>query len=106
MWQGWFDLVAGIWLFMSAFNPGMRFPASMIVPGVVVAIFGFWGAREKNSWQGIINGLTGIWLVLSGTFFNFAISRNFLISGTVICILAIWNIIQHPGLKGKTIQNQ
>lgn len=106
MWQGWFDFVAGIWLFFSAFNEGMRIPASMIAAGVVVTIFGFWGSRERNSWQGTINGIIGIWLLLSSIGFNLVLPWNFGISGLLICILAIWNILQHPGMKDTTVQNR
>jgi hypothetical protein len=104
MWQGWFDLLAGVWLFMSAFNPGMRTPASMIAAGLVVAVFGFWGAGERKSWQGIINGIIGIWLLLSTIWLHLAVPENYLFSGLVISFLAIWNIISHPRMKDPLIQ--
>jgi hypothetical protein len=99
MWQGWMDLAAGIWLIISAFIPAIRTPASMIVGGIVVFVFGFWGAARVNSWQGTINGIIGIWLFLSGVAFMLAVPWNFFISGVVIGILSIWNVAQHesPG---------
>lgn len=106
MWQGWFDLLAGIWLFFGAFTSGMRTPASMIAVGVVIAVFGFWGAGERKSWQGIINGLIGVWLLLSSIWFHLAVKWNFLYLGIIIILLAIWNIIQHPGMKDPLVQKQ
>ena len=99
MWQGWIDLAAGVWLIVSTFIPAIRTPASIIAAGIVVFIFGFWGAARVNSWQGTVNGIIGIWLFLSGVAFMLAVPWNFFISGVVIGILAIWNIAQHetPG---------
>ena len=101
MWQGWFDLVAAIWLIMSAFTPDTRTLASMIAAGIVITIFGFWGARERKSWQGIINGLIGVWLLIAAIWLNFVWQWNFLISGMIIGLLALWNILQHSELSSE-----
>jgi hypothetical protein len=99
MWQAWMDLAVGVWLIVSAFITAIQTPSSMIVAGIVVFIFGFWGAARVNSWQGTINGIIGVWLFLSGIAFALALPWNFFISGAVIAILAIWNLAQHetPG---------
>ena len=36
MWQGWIDIAAGIWLFLSGLIPAIRTPASMIAAGAAV----------------------------------------------------------------------
>ena len=95
MWQGWIDIAAGIWLFLSGLIPAIRTPASMIAAGVAVVIFGFWGSGTQKSWQSIVNGLVGVWLVLSGIWFNLAVPWNFIVFGALIIILAIWNVAEH-----------
>lgn len=94
MWQGWFDLAAGIWLVISSFIPALQTPASILTAGIVIAIFGFWSATE-NSWQGTVNGIIGVWLFLSGVAFSLAVPVNFFVSGIVVGLLAIWNLSSH-----------
>lgn len=96
MWQAWFNIAVGIWLVICAFVPSLQTPASMIVPGVVSFVFGFWGAERINSWQGYVNGFLGIWLFLSAVWFMILAPWNFFIAGIVIGILAIWNTAEHP----------
>lgn len=104
MWQGWFDLAAGIWLIVCTFIPSLHTPISMIVGGAVVTIFGFWGARARDSWQGTVNGIIGIWLLLSGIWFSLAVSWNFFLSGIIIAVFAIGNVSRPPISKGATRQ--
>jgi hypothetical protein len=96
MWQGWFDLAAGIWLVISAFILSIQSDASIIVAGAVALIFGFWGATTEKSWQSVINGIIGIWLLLSSIWFHLIAPWNFLIFGAIMGILAIWNITERP----------
>ncbi len=95
MWQAWFNIAVGIWLIVCAFIPSLQMPASMIVPGIVSIIFGFWGGGTVNSWQGYVNGILGVWLFLSGVWFMLFVPWNFFILGIVIGILAIWNTTEH-----------
>jgi hypothetical protein len=106
MWQGWFNLAAAIWLIMSAFTPDVRTSASMITAGVVITIFGFWGAGERKSWQGIINGLIGVWLLISAIWLDFTLQWNFFIAGIIISLLAIWNILQHRELSNEPLRRK
>lgn len=99
MWQGWFDLAAGIWLVISAFIPNIQSDASIIVGGAVALLFGLWGAVNEKRWQSVVNGVVGIWLLLSGIWFNLIAPWNFFIFGVVIGLLAIWNLLQHPEAK-------
>ncbi len=95
MWQAWLNIAVGIWLIICAFVPALWTPASMIVPGVVSFVFGFWGGGMESSWQGYVNGVIGTWLFLSGIWFMLYEPWNFFLSGIVVTVLAIWNSIQH-----------
>ena len=96
MWQAWFNLAVGIWLVICGFIPGLQTPVSMLVPGAVAFIFGFWSTYTDKSWQGIVNGVSGIWLFLSAVWFGLFIQWNFLVFGVLIGIMALWNITEHP----------
>jgi len=90
MWQGWINLVLGVWLILSGFISPLQTPANLIIVGILAAICGFWGAKN---WKGRINGILGLWIFLSGSVFNLAFSWNFIISGILLSILGIWRAI-------------
>lgn len=51
MWQQWINLLAGLWLILSAylgFTPAMMV-TNLTVTGVIVAALGLWGALEHNA---------------------------------------------------------
>lgn len=96
MWQAWFNLAAGIWLILCGFIPSLQTPASMLIPGAVAFVFGFWNTYTDKSWQGVINGSAGIWLFLSGIWFGLFVQWNFLVFGVLIGVMALWNITEHP----------
>jgi hypothetical protein len=95
MWQAWFNIAAGLWLILCAFVPPLQTPASMIIPGIVSIIFGFWGGGSINSWQGYINGIIGIWLFISAVWLMLYVPWNFFIAGIVVVALALWNSLEH-----------
>lgn len=95
MWQGWIDLIMGLWVLSCGFVNRMQVNDNMWIPGVMVLFFGLWSAKRGNSWQGFINSLFGLWLFLSGVFFALNTGWNFIIFGTIITILALWNVSAH-----------
>ena len=92
MWQGWINLVLGVWLIISGLILSLQAPVNMIIVGILVAIFGLW---VYKMWQGVANGILGVWIFLSGLFFNLAVTVNFIIVGIVIGILGLWSALKH-----------
>lgn len=96
MWQSWINLAIGLWLILCGFVPALQTPDSMIIPGILALIFGFWSTTRVSSWEGVINGIAGIWLFLSGLWFQFYLPWNFLVIGGIITVLSLWNLAEHP----------
>ncbi len=100
MWQGWINMILGLWLILSAFVPSLQSSINMIVAGVLAAIFGFWAYKL---WQGVVNGILGIWIFLSGVIFNLIVTVNFIVVGIIMGILGVWCALSRPGeLTTKT----
>ncbi len=100
MWQGWVDIIIGIWLILCGFIPALQTPPSMLIAGVAAAIFGFW----SKTWQGTTNGIIGFWLFFSGVWFGLVAPWNFFISGGIMTILAVWNATKHPHVQHMPAQ--
>ncbi len=96
MWQGWVDLISGIWVLSCGFFNPLQAADNMWIPGIIVFIFGIWSAKKGKSWQGFVNSLAGLWLFLSGAFFGLNTGWNFIIFGAIITIIALWNVSVHP----------
>ncbi len=100
MWQGWINLILGVWLIISGFVGGLQTPANLIVVGILAAIFGFWAYK---SWQGVVNGILGIWTLLSGLIFHLLAPANFLIVGVLMGIFGAWEAFGHrKQMQAKT----
>jgi len=93
MWQGWTNLVLGVWLIISAFVPSLQTPANLIIVGILAAVFGFWTYKD---WRGNVSGFLGIWSLLSGVWFNLISPVNFFIVGLLLGISGIWEGLVHP----------
>ena len=96
MWQGWIDLIMGLWILSCGFSNHLELADNLWIPGLVVFVFGLWATMKGKSWQGFINSLAGLWLFLSGLFFSIVIGWNFIIFGVLITVLALWNVSAHP----------
>lgn len=92
MWQGWVDMIVGVWLILCGFVPGLQTSWSMLLAGFAVGVIGF----SARTWQGNLNGLSGIWLFLSAVWFGLVAPWNFFLFGAIITVLAVWNVSQHP----------
>ncbi|MEJ2649516.1 MAG: hypothetical protein P8016_14040 [Sedimentisphaerales bacterium] len=97
----WFNILAGIWAFITGYWVLVQVPINLFILGVVIAIFGFW--TYEYEWQGIINGLIGLWLIVSAFIPTLIVPINLWITGIVVAILAIWRLISvstvhHPHL--------
>ena len=100
MWQGWVNLILGLWLILSGLVLSLQSSVNMIVVGILAAIFGFWAYKL---WQGVVNGILGIWIFLSGIAFNLVNQVNFIVVGIIMGILGVWCALSHPGeLTTKT----
>lgn len=93
MWQGWANLILGVWLIISGLITTLHQPINMIIVGILAAIFGFWAYKM---WQQVVNGVLGIWIFLSGIAFNLVGPANFIIVGIVMGILGVWSALTHP----------
>ncbi len=96
MWQGWIDLIAGLWVLSCGFFNPLRTSVNMWIPGLVIFIFGLWAGKKGNSWQGFTNSLIGLWLFLSGLVFNLNVEWNFIVFGGLILLLSLWNVSANP----------
>lgn len=94
MWKAWVNFVLGLWFILSGIITGLGVSVNYIIIGIVVAILGFWSARQ---WQGIVIGILGLWMILSGIIISLTAPVNLIIVGIVIVILAIWQtLIKKP----------
>ena len=92
MWQGWTNLVLGIWLIFSGLIGVLQTPANLIITGILVTVFGF---RNYKDWLGDAAGILGLWALLSGLWFNLLSPANFLITGVLITGLGFWEGYYH-----------
>jgi hypothetical protein len=92
MWQGWINLVLGVWLIISGLVSSLQTPANLIITGILVAVFGFWTYKD---WLGDIIGVLGLWSLLSGIWFSLFSPANFLIVGVLIGGLGFWEAYLH-----------
>jgi hypothetical protein len=97
MWQAWVNLIAGIWLIVGGIIPSLQSDTSLIVPGIVVAVFGFWSGK----WQGIINGIMGILLILNAAMYYFSTGWVYIIFGIIILVMSIWSLMPNSGMTGE-----
>lgn len=96
MWQSWINLVTGLWLILCGLVPSLQSPGTIIIPSIIVVIFGFWSTAQIKSWEETINGIIGIWLFISGVWLALWVPWNFIILGGIITVLSIVNLIDHP----------
>lgn len=89
MWQGWVTGVIGIWLIVSGIvGAGLHAQWNYIIPGVVMAVFGFWMFKV---WQSIVAGVLGLWMIVSGIVLtNLMNPLNMIIVGIVTAGLSFW----------------
>jgi hypothetical protein len=79
MWQGWLNLILGVWLIISGFVSPLQSPANLIIVGILAAVFGFWSYKN---WQGDVIGILG--------------PANFIIVGVLMIIAGLWEGLSHP----------
>ncbi len=93
MWKAWINFVLGLWLILSGIITGLGVSGNYIIVGIVVAILGFWSARQ---WQGTVIGILGLWMILSGIVPSLIAPVNLIMVGIVIAVLAIWQTFAKP----------
>ncbi len=93
MWQGWINLVLGIWLIITGFVPSLQTPVNFTIVGILAAVFGFWAAKQ---WQGIVAGILGLWALLNGIWFHIFADLNFIIVGILLGAAGLWCGLIHP----------
>ena len=67
-WKGWVTLIAGIWLVVAAFIPGMLGTGNLVndlIVGIIVAIVVFMMIPSGSAWQGWVIGLSGVWMIIA-----------------------------------------
>lgn len=112
-WASGLNVLAAIWLFISAFAVAASGPmmTNNIILGIavfVLALFRFGGAYEQ-SWISWVNLVLGIWVIVSpwvvmgrGLEPTRDIMVNNVITGLVIGILAIWSGLASGTEPGAT----
>jgi len=93
MWKPWVNFILGLWFILSGLITGLEGTLNYIIVGVVVAILGFWSARQ---WQGIVIGILGLWMILSGIATSLMSPVNLIIVGIVIAVLGLWQALAKP----------
>lgn len=95
------DVIAAIWLFISAFSVAMThsLAASNAIVGVVVFVlaciraFGAYG----ETWLSWVNAILGLWVLVSPWILQTAPGQtaitNNVITGIVIIVLAVWSAL-------------
>ncbi len=100
MWQGWVNVVLGIWMLISGFVPSLQTPVNLIIVGLLIAVMGF---TAYKTWQGIVNGILGLWLFVSGAIIHLMAPANFIIVGLVVALIALWEALgQTREMRHKT----
>ena len=87
MWQGWFTLVGGIWLFLDYFFPTFQSSFNLMIVGIALIILGLWAAFE--TWHGIMIGWLGLWVLGSGISNYLELPVNFLLTGISIAAVGV-----------------
>ena len=93
MWQGWVNLLLGVWLLLSGLIPALQTPENLIISGLLVAVLGFWSYKN---WLGDTSGVLGLWALFSGSWLNLFSPSNFLITGVLIGSCGFWEAFTHP----------
>jgi hypothetical protein len=93
MWKAWVNFILGLWFILSGIITGLDANVNYIIVGVVVAILGFWTAKQ---WQGIVMGILGLWMILSGIVTSLMSPVNLIIVGIVIAVLGLWQALAKP----------
>jgi len=93
MWQAWVNFILGLWFILSGIITGLEGSVNYIIVGIVVAILGFWSARQ---WQGIVIGILGLWMILSGIVSSLMAPVNLILVGLVIAIFGLWQALAKP----------
>lgn len=89
------NVLAGLWLMLSAYFMSLGFSSNEFIVGLIVAIvslFGFY-SMEQASWVSWVDGIMGVWLLLTPIFVTglaMATIWNSIILGIIVLALAIW----------------
>ena len=91
-WQGWGNLVLGVWLFISPFiGIGVTNDIAAwnsYVAGLVVAVFAIAALAHRYLWEEWLNLIIGIWIVVSPFMLHFTAQTgptwNLVIAGLLI----------------------
>lgn len=103
MWQGWLNLLLGLWLIISGLLTALQGPANMVIVGVLAVFIGFFLVRK---WEGVAIGILGIWVLICGFITGFITTHNLLVTGIVISLISMINIFhahkQHKAIERTT----
>lgn len=95
------DVLAGIWLFISAFviraTTGLHWSNGIVAVAVVILAAIRAGGAYRESWLSWINALLGLWVLISPWVISrtptHGIITNNVITGIVIIVLAAWSAL-------------
>jgi len=93
MWKAWVNFILGLWFILSGIITGLGANVNYVIVGIVVAVLGFWSAKQ---WQGIVIGILGLWMILSGIVTSLMSPVNLIIVGIVIAVLGLWQALAKP----------
>ena len=89
------NVIAGLWLMLSAYFMGLGLGSNEFIVGIIVAIVSLVGffSVEQAGWVSWVDGILGVWLLITPIFvmgLATATMWNSVILGIVVLALAIW----------------
>ncbi|MCD6507731.1 SPW repeat protein [Candidatus Poribacteria bacterium] len=118
MWQGWVNLVLGIWMIVAGFVLPVTRTAvgiNFTIVGVIILGFALWTAlrRDYLSW---VNVVMGIWAIVASWVLPIekaaegaeaarhpALWINYLVVGVIVIVFALLCALRKPKTVGETV---
>ena len=103
MIAGGINLVAGLWLMLSAFMMGIGFFSNLFVVGILAVMLALieLSMEENIAWFGWTNSILGLWLLVSPLFLpamTMGLVWNSIIIGLIMTISAIWGTMSSSSM--------
>ena len=99
------NVIAGLWLMLSAYFMGLGFSSNEFIVGIIIAIVSLvgWFSIEQAGWVSWIDGILGVWLLVTPIFvmgLSAATIWNSIILGIIVLAIAIWEGVSSSSTMG------
>ena len=100
------NVIAGLWLMLSAYFMGLGFSSNEFITGLIIAIVALVGfySIEQSGWVSWVNGILGVWLLATPIFvigMTVTTLWNSIILGIVVLAMAIWEGVSASSTVGR-----